>query len=600
MDGLKTPIILLIIVLVAGIFLFNPFASRPTRDRPDKPGDDSQTEVPSASRETLIEDAKKAFARNDFQKTVTLLNKFRKENDYEIQRMLGYSYAGLKMFDPAIVAFEKTLEKRKVPENGFSLAYLYEITGRLKVARLLYEDLLNAKLPPKMLKAVYEGLSRTSVYENNTKAAFQYNMEMVKRYPESPEGFVALIKILKNIGSLKGIENLVARGDKFQKNNFEYNFWLGVLYFEAGKFDKALKRFRTCIKIDPKNSTPYYYSYRILKRQKNIETALKDLEKYHKLNPMLPHIFFEAAIDAKNEGRLDLTYKFLRSAYTLDRTLLGRDDKGAMRAVEKMINQKGRKLDKQFMTAFINYINGDYKVARDQIRHLLPRIKGTDMETDAMRILRECDLLDKQERDYKGYMAGIQRQRLLEQQALMQSAAANAQKEFSNETEAEIIMKKAMINPNDLHMQYYAGLQLAKLGAIEDAKRFFQNALRLNPNVLEVNYSMAKVLIFQNQNLQAREYIDRALKVHPNNSQTLSLSASLHFKERDYSRAKSDAEAALKSNPNNGEARLVLAEVAMKQNNFRQALKEVEKGLRIEKNPERRQKLLNIKNSLPY
>jgi tetratricopeptide (TPR) repeat protein len=583
MSGIKLPITLLILVIIASVFLFDPFSSKPSPDR--KPMAQNQTAT-AKSDEDKIAEAKIAFKQNDFQKTVSLLAAFRNEKNYEIQRMLGYSYAGLKMFDPAIVAFEKSLDLRKVPENGFSLAYLYEMTGRLKVARLLYEDVLRADLPPKMRRAVYEGLSRTSVYENNTTAAFKYNMEMVKKYPDSPEGFVALIKIIRNTGLFKGLENLIARGDKFHSKNFEYNFWLGVLFFEVGKLDQALNRFKTCISVSPDNSTPYYYTYRILKRKKNIEQALKELEKYHKLNPLLPHIFFEAAIDAKKEGRLDLTYKFLRSSYTLDRTLLGRDDHGAMRAVERLVKKNGSNLDKKFLTAFINYINGDYKVARDQVQHLLPQLKGSELENDAQRILRECNILEQQEQNYKGYVASLARQKLLEQQALMQAANANAGQEFDNETEAEIIMKKAMINPNDLRMQYFAGLQLARIGAIEDAKRFFQNALRLNPNILEANYSMAKVLMFQEQNRQAREYIDRALQVNPNNSQSLSMSAALYAKARDYSRAVSDANAALKANPNNGEARLVLAEVAMKQNDFRKALEEVNRGLHIEKDPE--------------
>ncbi|MDN5279497.1 MAG: hypothetical protein PWR01_3462, partial [Clostridiales bacterium] len=361
MSGIKLPLILLIVVLGLGVFLFFPSGSK------KKPIEKKQPTSTTTQTSDFLQEAKAAFSKGDYDETIALLENHRQDSDYEIQRMLGYSYAAVKRFDDAIVAFEKTMESRRVPENGFSLAYLYEITGRNNVARMLYEDLLSAELPPRMQKGVYEGLSRTSVFENNTKAAIKYNMAMIKRYPDSPEGFVALLKIMRNTGHLKGLENLVTHGDKFHEANFEYNFWLGVIYFESGDFSNSLKRFRTCIEIDPENSTPYYYTYRVLKRQKNIEQALADLEKYHKLNPLLPHIFFEAAIDAKNEGRLDLAYKFLRSSYTMDRTLLGRNDKGAMRAIERMIKASGSEIDKRFFSGFINYINGDHKVARDQI-----------------------------------------------------------------------------------------------------------------------------------------------------------------------------------------------------------------------------------------
>lgn len=595
MDGIKLPVFLLIVILALAAFFLNPFSGK--KPKPDKP---RQTDAASSRKEAkdLIIEAEKAFSDQDFQKVISLLGPSKDEKNYEIQRMLGYSFAALKLFDDAIVAFEKSLELRKVPENGFSLAYLYEITGRINVARLLYEELLSAQLPPKMQRGVYEGLSRTSVFENDTKAALNYNMEMVKRYPESTEGFVALLKIIRSTGQIKGIEKLVAHGDNFHKRNFEFNFWLGLLYFEIGNFNDSLKRFKACIEIDPENSTPYYYTYRILKRQKNIEQALADLENYHKLNPLLPHIFFEAAIDAKNEGRLDLAYKFIRSAYTMDRTLLGRDDKGTMRAVERMIKSSGSEIDKKFLSVFVNYINGDHKLARDQIKHLLPKLANSELKIDANRILNELDLLDRQERDYQNYLSRLERQKQ-QQQAMMQAAATSGPNEFENETQADQIMRKAMINPNDLKMQYFAGLQLARIGAVEDAKRFFENALRLNPNVLEANYSMAKVLMFQQQNRKAREYVDRALKINPNNSQSLSMSASLHLQERDFSRAQSDAEGALKANPNNGEARLVLAEIAVRNNDYRKASKEVNMGLEVEKDPERREKLLRLKKSLP-
>ncbi|MDN5280477.1 MAG: hypothetical protein PWR01_4442, partial [Clostridiales bacterium] len=264
-----------------------------------------------------------------------------------------------------------------------------------------------------------------------------------------------------------------------------------------------------------------------------------------------------------------------------------------------MIKASGSEIDKRFFSGFINYINGDHKVARDQIQHLLPRLVGSELENDAKRILRECELLDQQEKDYQGYLARLERQKRLQQQALLQ-ASSQQSREIESETEAEIVKRKAMTNPDDLRLQYTAGLQLARLGQIEDAKRFLENALRLNPNVLEVNYSMAKILMFQENNRRAREYLDRALKTNPNNSQALSMSAALHLKERDFSRAQSDAEGALKANPNNGEARLVLAEIAMRNNDFRLALKEINRGLEVEKDQERRQKLMRMKKNLPY
>lgn len=589
------PVILLVLVLAIGFFLFNPFSSKP--GKPIKKTSTEQTEPSSEVKTQSPEKIKELFKNKNYQAVVNNLQNQQNSDDYQIHKMLGYSYAALKQFDRAIVAFEKALDKRKVPEDGYSLAYLYELTGRTKVARLLYEDLLNASLPPKMLRGVYEGLSRTSVFQNDTKAAIKYNLTMVKRYPDSAEGFLAVMKLMRITGHVKGLEKLVEIGDKYHKDNFPYNFWLGLLYFETGDFDSALNRFQLCIGLDKDNSTPYYYIYRIQKRKNNISKALEHMEKYHKLNPLLPHIFFEAAMDAKNEGKLNLAYKFLRSAYTMDRTLLGRNDNGTMRAVEKMVRRQGSELEKRFLTAFMNYINGDYKIARRQVNQLLPRLDSKTLKEDAKRILRECDRIENQDRQYKSYMARLAEQQRLAQQNSAKPAKINNQ--FEDESEADLIMRKAMINPNDLRMQYSAGIQLARLGRLNDAERFFRNALRINPNILEPNYSMAKLLKFKKQNRRAREYIDKALHINPNSSQTLSMSASLYLEERDFSRAASDAEGALKANPNNGEARLVLAKVAMYKNNYQKALKEINAGMKVEKDPERKEELIRLKNNLP-
>ncbi|KAF1081634.1 MAG: hypothetical protein GQF41_1974 [Candidatus Rifleibacterium amylolyticum] len=594
MDGLKLPIILLVVVLALGVFLFNPFAP-PKKGTKVQPEPAKVTE-PVKSPEEVIKSAQAALEKSDFEQVVKLLEPHRNSADFEIQRLLGFGYSGVKRFDPGIVAFEKALEQRKIPEVGYSLVYLYEITGRVTVARMLYEDLRSAKLPPRMERAVYEGLARTSAFENDPRQTLKYNYELIKKYPDSPEGYVALIKLFRHLGHTRDLPTLIKAGDVHQLENFDYNFWLGTIYFDTGNFDEALKRFQRCIKLNPANSTPYYYSYRILKRQKNIEQALKELEKYHRLNPLLPHIFFEAAIDAKNEGKILLAYRFLRSALTMDRILLGRDDKGAMQAVERQIKSKGSELDKKFLTAFMNYVNGDYKIAREQIIHLTEAVKGTEYEDDARRVLRECDLLEMQDVRYQNHVRELQRQKELENAARMQEMTVKT--EIEDETEADLIKRKAMMNPNDLRLQYAAGLKLARMGHIADAKRFLDSAIRLNPNILEPNYSMAKILIHEDNLSEARSYIDRALKINPNNSQTLSISADLYLRNQDFSQAKSHAEGALKTNPNNGEARLVLAQIDLKNGDNRGALQQLNMGLEVERDPERRQQMVRLKESL--
>jgi tetratricopeptide (TPR) repeat protein len=362
-----------------------------------------------------------------------------------------------------------------------------------------------------------------------------------------------------------------------------------------GNFQKALSRFKTCIKLDSSNSTPYYYSYRILKRQKNIEQALKEMEKYYNLNPLLPHIFFEASIDAKNDGQIDLAYKFIRNALTSDRTLLGRDDKGTLKAVERSIKRSKSKLEKDFFYSFYDFINGDFNAAKEQLKKLLPSIKDTHMERDARKMIAECHLIEKQESDYQTYLRNQQQARLRQDQP---KNITKVSAPIEEETEIDVLKKKAMMNPNDLRLQYLTGLKLAEAGDLKSSKGFLQNALRLNPNILEANFSLAKIYIHEKNSIEARRHVNKALKINPNSSQALSLSANLYLTNNDYSRAMSDAEGALKSNPNNGEARLVLAQIHIRNHDFDSAINEIDLGLEVEMHPERRDKLLKLKRSL--
>lgn len=591
MDGLKLPIFLLILLLAIGWFLFMPSGHMPKLHKK------LQTKTTDNTKSDVVEKALKEFSKHNYEAVVSLLGAQSSFKEYSVQKILAYSLAGLKRFDSSIVAFEKLLKIKRYPEDGYSLAYLYEVTGRMKVARMLYQDLLSATMKPKLKRRVYEGLARTANFENNTKLALKYSIDMVRYYPDSPLGFVSIFKLFKVIGKTKKLDKLIEIGDRYHKDNYEYNFWLGSLYFELADYDKALERFRACVRIDPDNSTPFYYSYRILKKQKNLESALRELEKYYNRNPLLPNVFFEAAVDAKNDGKIKLAYKFIRSALTMDSTLLGRDDQGTLREVERYVRRKGSQLDKMFMEAFMSYVNGDTDVALEQAKRLKPKVKGTKFAIEVNRIIGECYRLKSQDKAYAKYLAELEREKNLAKRAKAASKTMAAVVD-DGETKIEEIKKRAMMNPNDLKKQYLAGLQLSRLGELKDAEVFFKNAIRLNPNILEPNFSLAKLLAFEKNYSEAKKYINKALEINPNSSLTLSLSATVKYEDGDIHGAESDANSALLANPNNGEAFLILAEVYSKNHRFDKAVEQIQQGLEVERDPIRRKRFMALKNSI--
>lgn len=596
MDGIKIPILLLVIVIGITAFMFYT-SSGPSRRRPVTRVDETDdiSEIPDSD---AIAAAQIEFNNQNYEQVLRLLEGRVAPDNYEGQRMLAYSFAAEGRHDAAIVAFENALALRRVPELAYSLAYMYELTGRTRVARILYEEVLTAELPPRMLRGAHEGLARTSHFEQDLAKSFNSNREIVMRYPDSVEGFISLFQVMKKAGRTSGLENLVRRGDQYHINSYEYNYWLAVLYFENEQYDAALNRFRRCIRIDPDNSTPYYYSYRIFRKQNNLNQALDELAKYQERNPLLPHVFFNAAIDAKNAGRLDLAYRFMRSALTRDRALLGRNDQGTLRAVERMMRQQGSSQDRALFEAFMNFVNGDHLRARQQAERLLPRLEGTEL-ADARMIIVESDRIAQQDESYARYMAQLRRHQEYERMAQLEAARLEEMADVAEgEDPVAALRRNAMNNPNDLRLQYSTGLELARRGHISDAKSFLNNAIRINPNIMEPHFSMARIYLAEGDDRRAREFVDNALAANPSNSQTLSLSANLHFMSRDLESARRDANSAIRSNPNNAEARKVLAQIYLQRSEFDNARSEINRGLRVARDPQLIQKLNELKGNL--
>ena len=137
MDDLKIPVILLICIICgAGLYFYNKSQNPTTpKVKPTKtivesvPSKDSDAqEAKKKSEEELIVKAKEVFESGNYKKTLEVLSEHQNSSDYNVQRMIAYALSSNKEYDRAILAFEKVLKIRKVPADGYSLAYLYEIT----------------------------------------------------------------------------------------------------------------------------------------------------------------------------------------------------------------------------------------------------------------------------------------------------------------------------------------------------------------------------------------------------------------------------------------------------------------------------------------
>ncbi|HOY67759.1 MAG TPA: tetratricopeptide repeat protein [Candidatus Ozemobacteraceae bacterium] len=594
MDSLKLPI--LILVLLAGLTAFFVLQPKSPATKGPKP---SSTALPTANVEELVRKANAALDRNAFDEILDLLAPVADRDEPDIQALFGYAYAGLKRFDEAAAAFEKALEKKRDTRFGYSLAYIFESMGAPDRARAMYADLTRAPLPRQVLLKVHEGLARCALLVNEPQTALESYKFLIREDPTRVEPFIGMLKLMKQAGTSKGVEKLREKGDLLHEKQFGYQFWLASLYYETSDEANALKHFRKCIQIDPANSSPYYYVYKILRRTKKLEEAVKELERFHALNPHLPYIFFQAALDAKTENRLDIAYKFLRTAVTMDRSLLGRDDNGCIAAIERHVKSRGTPEEKLFLPIFLEFVNSNFAKAGEMAGRLLPSLKDPVLKADAERLIAEVNVILGREAAYNAYLARTREAQNASLAALrtrLNTAPANPTE--SPEAQLDALKRKALDNPRDAKLQYSTALQLARAGDIPGAKLFLAETIKANPNIGEAYFSLGKLLHHEGNSSEALDQLRQAIRLNPSDSQARALIASIQLGNGELEQAEQEARAALLANPNNGEARLVLADTLLQAGKPEQALVEAEFGIELERDPTRRERFQALRKKL--
>ncbi|MFZ2955494.1 MAG: tetratricopeptide repeat protein [Candidatus Ozemobacteraceae bacterium] len=594
---------LLVLSLLVVIFLFMFPASRQVLTRPLPPtvGGGKPGIHPLPPDATSIQKkASDAIDRGNYDEALQLLEPLKNVADNpEIKNLFGYAHAGKKEFFDAIACFEASLAKKNDPRTLYALAVTYDAAGEGSKAKARFIELSRGQIPQPILVKTFLGIARNAMFMNDIPTAIDAFKRVIKEDPSQVDAFVGLIKLMKRTGAGKGIDKIREKGDPLHSKNFDYQFWLGCLYYEMGQDSQSLAAFKAAAALRPDNASPHYYQYRILRKSKKIEEAVSSLENFYRLNPFLPYIFFQAAIDAKTENRLDIAFKFMRAAVLVDRSLLGGDDQGTLNAVDRYVNSKGSVEEKSFNKAFSMFLNGDYRGAFSKAREIAIAFKDPSLKNDNGRLLDECGKIISGEDAYSAYQKNMAAAQTGAMSRLKAQMASRKPLGTTNPSGAlDELKSKALSNPKDAKLQYGTALQLARAGDIEGAKIFLRETIRANPNVSEAYYSLAKLSRSDGNSTEAASHLEQAIKVNPGNSQARSLLASIHLESGDIDRAITEAKGAIMANPNNGEARLVLANAHLQAQRPEQALREVEYGLTVETDPARIEQLEALKRQL--
>jgi tetratricopeptide (TPR) repeat protein len=583
MDKLLIPVLLLIL-LVGGFFLF--FAPGKPVSPKIPPASSTSTGSSGDARPLDLDSVKtkanQAIDQGDFAQAIQVLSSVPNQGDADFHAVFGYAYSGSQDFPKAVGQFEAALAKKREPAWVYALAFLYDNLGDYARARPLYEELTKQQLPPEIQAKIFAGLGRAFRWSGDRRNALKAFLRAVKIAPKDDSSFIEIFKVLPTENLGVKWQDVCDIGDRYHAENFSYLFWKASFLQEIGESQAALEAFRASVAINPENPAPFFHMYNLLRKNRRIDEALAELEKFLRLQAPLPYIYFQAALDAKAEQRLDLAFQFLRRSILFDRSLLGRNDQGTIQAVSDHLKARGSPEQKQFMTVFNRFITGEFQAARSEMARLLTVLKDPLLREDGNRLIHECDRVIMGERAYQKYLAD---QRAAEQQQRAALQPAPAEPEPIPDTPAEELKRKALANPRDIRLQYLTAVRLAQVGDLAGSRKFLQETLRADPNVPEAHYSLARLALNDNDSPLAREHLEKALAIRPNHSQTRSFLATLYLTDGDTDKAALEARQALIANPANPEARLVLAEVYTRQNLPEKAREHIEIGLECEKSP---------------
>ncbi len=621
MDDLKIPVFLLI-CLIGGVgFYFYNRSQNPEKPivKPKKNIEQtlSEEELKEQKKQEkekaeaeLVKNVKQFFDKGDYDKTIENLSGYKDSDNYDIQRMIAYSLASKKEFDKAILAFERVLKIRKVPADGYSLGYLYEVTGRFSAAASLYTELAELNLPPNLKRNILEGIARISEYLPDNEDLYKYIQNLVNDYPDSKDGIISIIKYKQSNNLFDDIESLAAQGNEHFSEDYSYNYQLARLFDASGDYKNALAYYKKCTKIKSENYTPFFDCYNLLKKANKPEDAIKALEQFIDGGQIYSNIFFDASLQAKNYKMYRQAFRLYLASVVSDSSLLGKEDEGLVSDVERYYKENGDETEKKYINAFISYLNGDYSSAISEVNDIKEKLDNSIYKKDYKLLLEACEAIlakdkkrDEEIMAYENYLKAQEEAEKARKEAEENRKVSSAKTSGSNGKSMHGLSDndiRAMVlkNQNNFDIQMQAAKEFLNRGKLSDAENYFKNATVVKNKAYEPFYQLAKIYSMKNDFIKSQANIEEAVKRNPSDINSLSFASSVCLRNNDYEKSRYYAEATLQYAPSNTLAKITLAKVDMAQGDFASAESLIDSALVEEKSNILRYELENIKKQI--
>ncbi|RCK78777.1 MAG: hypothetical protein OZSIB_1130 [Candidatus Ozemobacter sibiricus] len=553
--------------------------------------------------------AEEAAKAGRFEEAFQALEKLQQEDDPRLQALLGEIQGRRGSYASAAVHFERALARKKEPAWQVGLAEALLRSDRPAAAEKWLAELEKTPLVPSLRERMLMGRAQAASATRDVAGALAMFQRLQREFPGSLAGFLEALRLLvqERPNDLPAqIASLREKGDARHSGVYDYHFWLAKAYDQAGKPAESEEQWRKASASRPEEPYPHQMLYQLARAGGRSLAALEELLLLYDLGAeaasepaLLPRALFQAALEAREFGRLDLAFRFLRASVLRDRSLLSQDDQGTVQAVAVHVASAGTPEEQKFMAAFQAIYQGEHREAAQLAEKLLPEVKDPHLRRDVETLLADCRKILSDEAAYRKYLADQQeakRQAALASAAAAASAAARLaaaasgtpRTPSSGSPKAEQIARvkerlaAAKGNPAVL---YDGGRELFALGDREGARAAFLKSLKEAPNLWEAHHCLALIAISEKNNTEAAGHLEQAMRLNPDHAKIKSLYAFLKLQMGDFPSAVVHAQRALELDAQDGQAHLVLADIYYRSKREDDAMRMVNQGLAVETDP---------------
>ena len=249
MDDLKVPVTILLLILAgAGYFFYNKKNNptpkfKPTKNIVETVPEKSEADIKAEKAEALAALKKQSsdvFKSGDYTETLKLIAGKEDSNDYQIQKMFGYSYAASKEYDKSYEYFQKAFSIiEKCGDDSLYSSY-YNNMALLHQENDKFEDAANC-----LKKALY--IAEDKMHDDIRTAITRTNLAStylrLKRLEEAEECLKGAIKIFEGrnpsdfhyCAALSALADLCLLRGQFEESVNYFEMALSEIDFHMGE-----------------------------------------------------------------------------------------------------------------------------------------------------------------------------------------------------------------------------------------------------------------------------------------------------------------------------------------------------------------------------